>query len=1020
MKYSLLLDYQDGNGFISAGTIQELQVKVCVGALGKHQTQTATCTVRGHATILRLLALGSSDKALAEIRNTEDNTLLFAGMVKGKLSVKTSHAYVDVINLSIYDFSDDLKCYIYDASSTYSNTQGKRYIKAQTFTGLKICDPSDIDNSIVHQLFALAGYTDISCSATDTTVLPTFELEANKYLNTYIEALLYEYGLDYRFDGYTVLVMSTSITRQPTSKIVTEDIRRTLELSKSQSDSDGLVLTYTKFDTWTDFVLATISKPNYSVLEIGMGEANGMGWTTGFYYPHAAESYQFEGVLDDDAAQTTWDFSALDDYDGAEKISIANIYGAITDQGNAFQWTEAHVEDATDTDGKCYIKYGGWYDQLNRDDHITMKVLCDLYFKYTSKKQTAQVGDSPDTYTAIAIHDDSYAMEFVQTQSNRIAAAIFGCSFTSPNKLEPNEIVNLSEYKNIGFAMTVRVLSRYYDDSIKSYVYSVEGAGDAQITKDVSLVELEDNYPVTSVDFLVVKTSRDSIDSDETINESKTVISAYGTAFDKYNLTPVWKLNDVVITPDNSRGFILTRDDLQRGLNTITCTVTLDGSDIARGIKIIWGTAADTDVVTVKSSTSNEDVDDDLVEAQFGEDEKIALNDDDDIEAYESSGSGQYKWLVTKNADGTYTKVCLNPDTIEHQCYGIFDLTPAEMLATYGKMNPTDTSKSLLVGDSYVYHYVNDDDDDCYIPERWNGTGWAETVSTDTYYALVMEQCRASIISGGKNVKQSSAALYGWFGTLAAQDGIVNNLFTKNLDVGDGDGTSDSGFRTRIQQYDANGDKLDVPIFDVMYGDKVCFKIVPTSGRVFLGEPNDTLDAPASGFMYDPSDGAIHSVDDKTVINEDGTLKAVDFYASGDFLANNTPFKPIAAGNFGYSNSTLTTISLKNVASITRKGTGYYRITLTNSVKVKMHTSGDYHYIDVFVVANSADKWDNGFTNPILCNPNWLRNYIDGRLSTDGDYAILTYVDLYFIDNNTDNLEDPWTTQFFLFATETT
>ena len=59
------------------------------------------------------------------------------------------------------------------------------------------------------------------------------------------------------------------------------------------------------------------------------------------------------------------------------------------------------------------------------------------------------------------------------------------------------------------------------------------------------------------------------------------------------------------------------------------------------------------------------------------------------------------------------------------------------------------------------------------------------------------------------------------------------------------------------------------------------------------------------------------------------------------------------------------------------------------------------------------------FTNPEIMSINWLRNYVDGRLTVSGGYATVTYATLYFIDNNSDQLIDPNAAQFFLFATET-
>ena len=54
------------------------------------------------------------------------------------------------------------------------------------------------------------------------------------------------------------------------------------------------------------------------------------------------------------------------------------------------------------------------------------------------------------------------------------------------------------------------------------------------------------------------------------------------------------------------------------------------------------------------------------------------------------------------------------------------------------------------------------------------------------------------------------------------------------------------------------------PVFDVMYNDKVVFKAEPANGKVYFG----------TNFWYDPADGAIHTPNDKIVIDSSGSLKA--------------------------------------------------------------------------------------------------------------------------------------------------
>lgn len=147
-----------------------------------------------------------------------------------------------------------------------------------------------------------------------------------------------------------------------------------------------------------------------------------------------------------------------------------------------------------------------------------------------------------------------------------------------------------------------------------------------------------------------------------------------------------------------------------------------------------------------------------------------------------------------------------------------------------------------------------------------------------------------------------------------------------------------------------------------------------------------------------------------------GTLNNVT--VNGFYTSNNTPFQPMAMINIGYSNGALQLTNNKNIKSVTRNETGVFTLSLKKGVWLKTHSYKGYNYIDVFAIGNAADTFDAGFKNMLLMTPNWLRNYVNGRLTQNNGYAYVDYVILYFTDNNTDQLIDPKTAQCFIFGTE--
>lgn len=149
-----------------------------------------------------------------------------------------------------------------------------------------------------------------------------------------------------------------------------------------------------------------------------------------------------------------------------------------------------------------------------------------------------------------------------------------------------------------------------------------------------------------------------------------------------------------------------------------------------------------------------------------------------------------------------------------------------------------------------------------------------------------------------------------------------------------------------------------------------------------------------------------------------GTLDSVT--VNGFYISNNTPFQPMAMLNLGYKDGVIQLQNNKNVQNISRTETGVYTITFKKPIKLKTHSYNGNKYIDVFAIGNAANTFENGFRDMLLMTPNWLRNFVDGRLSVDSNgYATVSYVVLYFTDNNYDKLLDPLSAQCFIFGTET-
>lgn len=228
---------------------------------------------------------------------------------------------------------------------------------------------------------------------------------------------------------------------------------------------------------------------------------------------------------------------------------------------------------------------------------------------------------------------------------------------------------------------------------------------------------------------------------------------------------------------------------------------------------------------------------------------------------------GMCIWMRTKVGSGPWVYSRLTGlKAWEPLCIGV---------ATTATPTETQTGLSLVYGDYFVAGAEFEEDGFTYregfvYTYDGNGNWYTMDLSDPENSEKALYACN-ELINSGINVTDSTASVYGWFRNLVAQNGVIANLISRNLQVGDGTGESGTGFRFRAQEYNQYGQKLESPNFDVYFGDKMLFS-VNSDGQIFFG----------SGFWYDPSDGAIHSTDDKVIISSNGTITAQNATITGE------------------------------------------------------------------------------------------------------------------------------------------
>ena len=159
---------------------------------------------------------------------------------------------------------------------------------------------------------------------------------------------------------------------------------------------------------------------------------------------------------------------------------------------------------------------------------------------------------------------------------------------------------------------------------------------------------------------------------------------------------------------------------------------------------------------------------------------------------------------------------------------------------------PTDNEGSLYIYDSESSSWKSIDESGLSVTEK----------------NLIYTEAMKDIID---NIPANSSILsqYGFFNTIIssiikAETSFVDDMYAKNLDVKNGN-----------FKFEITSGKIKVS-----YNGNTVFQIDPSTGNVFLGKPNETLDAPLSGFMYDCQSRELITKDKKVVINESGAMEA--------------------------------------------------------------------------------------------------------------------------------------------------
>jgi len=269
---------------------------------------------------------------------------------------------------------------------------------------------------------------------------------------------------------------------------------------------------------------------------------------------------------------------------------------------------------------------------------------------------------------------------------------------------------------------------------------------------------------------------------------------------------------------------------------------------------------------------------------------------------------------------------------------------------------------------------------------------WSELESTDKDYNTKMLECIGGVMKSGIAVP-STAALYGWFKNLVAQNAVFatlasNEAFIKLLKVYSlfvGTGSRTSGFYVEIADHQKGSSTQEI-LFNVWFNGSKVFSIDPSTGNIFLGEPKPSLASPASGFMYRKSDGAIVSANEGIIIDKDGVVssgKGGVFRIFSDFEEGCiAPWKTAYLTGTKYEYMDFSNVSASNAAAI---GALLESLFTQYSSAVKTGVSAQWEgYENAEMLYVYADTVDH--TKLLLFTDNFSQN---------GDFTATHYIERF-------------------------
>lgn len=601
-------------------------VKWACGELGKHRTSSMTAVVRD----LNLAAALISRDGLVDAVIRRDDDVIFTGVIRPYLTISSKYNQTDELDLEVLDYTEKMHVKILERVEGVEEQEG--CIFSETMDGLKICAG---EGSLVYKLASKAGVA-IASAPTVDVVLQRFELKSGEYLDDALSSLLYEYLLDYRFDASgRMVIYQTSPDTAHTSTV--SSFFGSFSIQKTDDPKDGAVVSYDKYLTVSNYKIGEWSDSKFTLAVVG-------GYDSGFFYASGKKVY--------------WDLSGLGDKQKAARIS--NVWASGWSSGPITGTPSVSIDSWDQKGAVISTSGGGWYYAGSVGWGV--KIYGDITYLYSEKSSVGYTGKDTESYAARYIQRTEDAVRLVEAIRRRNAAK--SVSFSTYEDLEIGGFVHIDEDKITGLDSKIRITQKIFDVITGLYSYTAETVGTVTIAPPDILTEVETQDLSSELGpFLEIRADRTQVLQEE--SDVEIHVSASGYGLDRYGLSVSFFLNNNSLRSDNGRTLIITKRQLQLGINTIEGVVVHDGRRYVCSLTVAYVQAGQYSSFEYAVSTSPDNPPEKLEtyftfgEYLIGYDDAIIVLDDTWSKDQPTPAEGEYVWMRMMSQSGEWVIVRL-------------------------------------------------------------------------------------------------------------------------------------------------------------------------------------------------------------------------------------------------------------------------------------------------------------------------------------------------------------------------